>query len=717
MNARKAYTIGLIGGMWMAVLAGCASQANEQRDSSSGNEDSSRPDASVNRAPVLDPIGNKEVGEGETLAFKVTATDPDGDILVFSAEGMPQGATLDPDSGDFLWIPGDGVVGSVRVAFTVSDGELTDSRSIEIEVLFVPRTVLTEAGTGGLQSGSRGDGGNITLRNEVGGTIEVLLEGGADTSFTVPVRTADLGAVPLRVTEDTTLRVYEASDSEPPVGTAYLIKDRSWIHLSEGDGVIDNNVVTGLDVIAGATLTLVENFIGRQEASVQLAHDLVNRGTIIVEPAIGGSVGDQAPGLYLMLKRYLGTGEVDLRGIQPGDSGGPVWITADFIHNGGVILTGGADNDAGNGGTGGRIGLSAKDLLYNEGELNARGGHCTQPTPPRDGGQGGEGGEIFIEAAAVANSGALITRGGDGTASAGAGNSVELRAVQGDLVNRGAIDASTGDQTEAGACCATPRSGGKIALQAYGETGRVALLASGHMASRGGDAANPDQNGNAGGSVSVASDGDITLSARIDLRGGSIDESGSANPGTGGTVTIAVVPADVGTETRNLRLLGYALLSSRGSAGTPGGHGGRILLDARGQTAVTSEATLDSRGGDAFEDQTGYGGGDGGEIIFEVFNSLSSLTIDGDLLSGGGAGPVAGGFGGDIELICADVSVDALLDTSGGNADPAVIGSTGGDGGNICLPGDALLGEASSFERSGGEGATVGADGSQGSCS
>src|SRR3546814_10913008 len=46
---------------------------------------------------------------GEEKRFTVAASDPDSeDRLVFTAEGLPEGATVDPDSGEFAWTPGPG---------------------------------------------------------------------------------------------------------------------------------------------------------------------------------------------------------------------------------------------------------------------------------------------------------------------------------------------------------------------------------------------------------------------------------------------------------------------------------------------------------------------------------------------------------------------------------------------------------------------------------
>jgi hypothetical protein len=92
---------------------------------------------SVNQPPVLAAIGNRTIAEGATLAFTVTATDPDpGDVLVYSAGGLPPGATFDAGSGSFNWTPGFTQAGVYPgVAFTVSDGHGgADSETITITV-------------------------------------------------------------------------------------------------------------------------------------------------------------------------------------------------------------------------------------------------------------------------------------------------------------------------------------------------------------------------------------------------------------------------------------------------------------------------------------------------------------------------------------------------------------------------------------------------------
>jgi len=87
---------------------------------------------SGNHAPVLAPVGNRQITAGATLTMTISATDVDGDALTYSASGLPTGATF---SGDTLtWTPTETQVGNHQVAFTVTDGQLYDSEAIIITV-------------------------------------------------------------------------------------------------------------------------------------------------------------------------------------------------------------------------------------------------------------------------------------------------------------------------------------------------------------------------------------------------------------------------------------------------------------------------------------------------------------------------------------------------------------------------------------------------------
>ncbi len=84
----------------------------------------------VDRPPILADIGSRSVNVTKALNFTLSATDPDGDNLRFSATGLPSGATLTGPT--FAWAPTSNQVGSYPVTFTVSDGMLTDSKTATI---------------------------------------------------------------------------------------------------------------------------------------------------------------------------------------------------------------------------------------------------------------------------------------------------------------------------------------------------------------------------------------------------------------------------------------------------------------------------------------------------------------------------------------------------------------------------------------------------------
>lgn len=77
--------------------------------------------SSSNNPPVFDAIANQQVTELQPLSFTVNASDPDGNKLTYSATNLPAGATFDPASGFFYWIPGYDQGGSYTVRFQVTD--------------------------------------------------------------------------------------------------------------------------------------------------------------------------------------------------------------------------------------------------------------------------------------------------------------------------------------------------------------------------------------------------------------------------------------------------------------------------------------------------------------------------------------------------------------------------------------------------------------------
>src|SRR5581483_1242693 len=86
-------------------------------------------------APMMNAIANQGVHSGSPLNLTLSAFDPDGDPLTYSASDLPSGSSFYADSRTFTWTPHDSDVGvHPGVRFTVSDGFSTDSRTITIGV-------------------------------------------------------------------------------------------------------------------------------------------------------------------------------------------------------------------------------------------------------------------------------------------------------------------------------------------------------------------------------------------------------------------------------------------------------------------------------------------------------------------------------------------------------------------------------------------------------
>ncbi len=93
----------------------------------------------INSPPVLTAIVDQSVDEGNTLMLTLSATDPDADTLVFSATGLPGGATFVPETKTFQWSPDYTQSGNYTIHFEVSDGIYTDEETIIIMVNNVNR--------------------------------------------------------------------------------------------------------------------------------------------------------------------------------------------------------------------------------------------------------------------------------------------------------------------------------------------------------------------------------------------------------------------------------------------------------------------------------------------------------------------------------------------------------------------------------------------------
>jgi subtilisin-like proprotein convertase family protein len=78
-------------------------------------------------APTINNPGNQSHAEGDTISLTVSASDPDGDTLTFSASGLPTGLSINSSTGEISGTLPLGSANTYEVIVTVSDGIATDS--------------------------------------------------------------------------------------------------------------------------------------------------------------------------------------------------------------------------------------------------------------------------------------------------------------------------------------------------------------------------------------------------------------------------------------------------------------------------------------------------------------------------------------------------------------------------------------------------------------
>ena len=116
----------------MAVFAAASSGCG----SGSGGETGAAPPAS-NNPPTISGAAATSVVVGNAYSFTPTASDPDGDTLIFSVQNMPVWAAFSATTGNLSGTPLLGDVGTYSgVAISVSDGSLsTNLPQFSLEVV------------------------------------------------------------------------------------------------------------------------------------------------------------------------------------------------------------------------------------------------------------------------------------------------------------------------------------------------------------------------------------------------------------------------------------------------------------------------------------------------------------------------------------------------------------------------------------------------------
>ena len=102
--------------------------------------------APPNRPPVIDPIAPQSGFVGDTVSLPVTASDPDGDSLTYSATGLPAGLAIDAATGLITGKLREAHVYSVRVF--ASDGRVKARTAFKWQVKEPPARITGLADPG-----------------------------------------------------------------------------------------------------------------------------------------------------------------------------------------------------------------------------------------------------------------------------------------------------------------------------------------------------------------------------------------------------------------------------------------------------------------------------------------------------------------------------------------------------------------------------------------
>jgi len=291
-------------------------------------------------APVLDPIGDQTVDEGSELAFTASASDANLDPLVFSLEGAPEGATIDPVSGEFTWTPTE-EQGPGEYTFTVrvcDDGALCAEEEITVSVAEVNSAPsLAEIGDQSVNEleelaftavGSDPDLPANTLTYSLDGAPEgasidpvsgeftwTPAEAQGPGEYTFTVRVCDDGG--LCAEEEITVSVAEVNSAPQAVDDQYNVQPGETLQVAAGDGVLANDFdVDGDGLIAvlaeapaqgvlvlnedgSFTYTPAEGFTGTVTFSYVASDGQANSNVAVVTIEVGTGGGVPIRSIFL----------------------------------------------------------------------------------------------------------------------------------------------------------------------------------------------------------------------------------------------------------------------------------------------------------------------------------------------------------------------------------------------------------------------------------
>jgi hypothetical protein len=253
----------------------------------------------VDRAPVITQLGNITTATGGGVVVTVTATDPDGDAIAYSAIGLPAGTSIDANTGI---ITGAATThGAYAVSVTATGSSTSASTSFTWSVMDVPpgRVEFVQAASS-TRSGTFTTARVRYVSAQLVGDLNVVVVGWRDSSGAGVSSITDsvgnvyqLAASPLAAAGVGTQAVYYASNIGASTAGSNLVTVTFTapvtlfdVRIAEFAGIEPANVV---DATAGASGsgTLADT----SNATTTYAHDLLLGAFLGESPIVSVGAG------------------------------------------------------------------------------------------------------------------------------------------------------------------------------------------------------------------------------------------------------------------------------------------------------------------------------------------------------------------------------------------------------------------------------------------
>lgn len=242
-----------------------------------------------NQPPVLDPIGNRSITEGDLLTFTARAVDPNNDPITYSLDaGAPIGSGINANNGVFTFSPSAAQApGVFAVTIRASDNgnpALSDSETIQITVNETP-TELVLPSIADTYLDGRDGGASDAGNGEVDGFL--LFQDFAGSDFHPLIRFDLSSAPPASILASAQLTIWHIANEFVNAPLAITIRSlsrdwtevgSSWINASPGMPW----TTSGGDVRPGGIAATIPAFTGQATA---LTFDVTN----IVNPWLTGA--------------------------------------------------------------------------------------------------------------------------------------------------------------------------------------------------------------------------------------------------------------------------------------------------------------------------------------------------------------------------------------------------------------------------------------------